>query len=430
MKQDAITLSKGSRQHAANLRQSALGNVEVNNRRVGVRAAGAGNVQSCGVQTVPRLERHFLGLKKRVSFLATGKRKDDLVSWIDATLDAINTENYLKDRGQMIQAAAQGDKDAQQLLAALATTQTTNYLAAASNWALFFDEINLADDEQPVFTTEVGHEISVEAIGQNGGRETLQAQLDKSQFYVPLLSLATDWYEFPTSDLYKGSSVRELALANIDMMRDMAYKVDALLGSYLIVGGASTRLVTTFTTTGAELDRDYVAHSRVNTANLPAGNFRTLTGNTTTSLFRKEVFDAAIQYCTTWGQDMTMQIAAIHVCSKDANDFLAQVSLSSESNHLTDQIFEGGRIVSYAGYNFAIIADNTINPNDGVAYIRTTEPVGNFYRKPSQDMVVEDKDANLALARIGRQAESIVCGFGLPKHWRKRVFGVRYRTPV
>jgi hypothetical protein len=431
MKPKAIELSKGSRQHTAALRNHALANIGRTAGRITVRASGADNVKTSGIQTVSRLERQFLALRKRVEFLAFGEKKKNLLEWIDATLEGINTDTFLRERGQLIQAAYRGnDTEAQQMLAALAITQTGNYIAAASNWAMFFDEVSLADDERPVFTTDVGHEIAVDVIGQNGGRNTVQAQLENSQLYIPLISLATDWYEFPTSDLYSGGKVRELALANIDMMRDMNGRVDALLASYLLVGGADTRLVGAFTTTGPELERDYVAHSRVNAANLPAGNFFTLTGNTTTSKFRKEVFDQAIQYATTWGDDMGLSIVAIHIASSHANDFLGQVSLSSESNMLTDQIFEGGRIVSYAGYTFAIIADNTIDPNDGVAYIRTSEPIGNYYRKPSQDMVVEDEGADLKLARVARTAESIVCGFGLPKHWRRRVAGIRYKTPV
>ena len=120
----------------------------------------------------------------------------------------------------------------------------------------------------------------------------------------------------------------------------------------------------------------------------------------------------------------------VSVASSHVTDFLAQVTMASVVNNLTTQVFAGGVIVEYAGYKWIVTGNNTIDPNQGVAYVRMDQPVGIFYDKPSLAKSLIDETPSLIALNKGRTCEIWCEGYAMPLHWRKRTFGVRYRTPV
>jgi len=412
--------------HATALRQSALASANPNTRQV--EYASRLSVEDVG---------RFLGrIKQRAEIINPMNIGKKIVAWAETAMEAIHTEDWLRSKGDIAYAAAHGDREAVALHAAAVEITTENVVRANSNWLAYFEERSLGEEDYPVINPDkVGMQVAIDAIGQDGGNRTIAAQLnDPSPVFVPLHMRATNWIEYPLVDAYHGSKVKDLALAQFDVARDRAWRTDELLASYLLVGGANTRLVDTFVTSGDIGLRDYYAHPRVNVANLPDGNFVTLTGNSTTTKFRKEVFDAIIEYCRAWGEDVmeggTPRPVEITVASSHVTAFLSQVTLTTQSNMIVDQIFEGGMVMTYAGYTWIITGNNTIDPNSGVAYVRMDQPVGIFFDKPCLAKAIQDESPDLLVQNKGRVCEVWCEGFAMPRHWRKRTFGVRYKTPV
>lgn len=408
--------------HAAGLLASAIASDDPRNREV----------SPAGLFTIPKVESFLASLKEKAKILNPLGKGQQVMDWVDGALESINKDGWLKEKSEVTIAASSGDREALAIHAANVEIVTENVLLATAGWLGFFEMRELGETDVPVITSEIGMEMTIDTIGQDGGNFTIQAQRENTQAFVPLNMRATRWIEYPLVDVYKGSQVKELALSQFDVGRDRAYKTDALLASYLIAGGTNSRLTATFTTTGANLGRDFVAHSRVNTDNLPAGNLITLAGNTTSSFFRKEVFDKIIAYTRSWGDgiftDGDLMPVEIRVASKDVTNFLEQVTMTSQSNFIVDQVFQGGMIMNYGGYKWVIIGDNTLRPNDGMAYVRMNKPIGVYFTKPSLAKAIIDESASLQAQNKGRTCEIWCEGFGMPKHWRKHTLGVRYRT--
>jgi hypothetical protein len=387
--------------------------------------------------SIPKLEGMLDALATKAKILNPHGKGESIAAWCASAKEAINTGEWLKEKGEIAVSASRGDEQAISLLAEAVEITTSNFLAANANWLRFFEQRSLGETEFPVMTHEqVGMRMFVDSIGQDGGNETIQSQVNQpSPLFIPLHMRSTKWIEYPLRDAYHGTAVREAALSQFDLARDRAWRTNELLGGYMIVGGANTRLTATFETASADLGlRDYYPMPGVVASNLPVGNFITIAGNTTSSLFRKEVFDAIIKYTAAWGGDLTdgeISPVEILIASGHMTDFLGQVSLSSDgTNPLNQQIFQGGMVVSYAGRNWIITGDNTIDPNQGVAYVRTDKPVGIYFDKPNLAETIVDETPALRQQNKGRSCEIFCEGFGMPRHWRKFTLGVRYKTPV
>ena len=412
--------------HARSLRRSAIAGLNPDTRAV----------KAATRTSVSAVDRLLTRVEERVKILNPLGLGARIAEWAVSAREAIHTEDWLKTKGEVAFAASHGDKEAVALHAAAVAITTENIVRANSNWLPFYEERSLADADYPVILPDtVGMAMTVSAIGQDGGNVTIQSQLnDPTPLFCPLHMRSTAWIEYPLVDAYKGSGVKDLALAQFDVARDRAWRLDELLASYLLYGGANTRLVAAFVTTGLLGDMDYFAHPRVNTANLPAGNFVTLSGNSTTTLFRKECFDAIIKYVRTWGDDVmeggNLRPVEITVASSHVTDFLAQVALTTAPNMIVDQIFDGGVVLTYGGYSWIITGNNTIDPNQGVAYVRMDQPIGVFFDKPSLAKALVDETPALVAQNKGRTCEIWCEGYAMPLHWRKRTFGVRYKTPV
>lgn len=377
----------------------------------------------------------FSNLALRASVIDPGGRGQELKEYFEGCIEDLESEEVMRTRAEVLDAARGGDQEAITQRQEAVMTSVRNLMLADMGWANFFEMRDLADGDWPVYEVDVPQEMTVEAIGQDGEPQVVQAILDKKQYPIPLSTIFTEWFEYDIRDLYRGSAVRDISLQQVDLARDFGYAIDALLASYVLVGGANSRLTATFDTTNADKKlRDYIAHSRVHTANFPAGNLVTLGTNSTTTNFRKEVLDAALEYCERWGSDVDgsgpLNVVEIRVCSKDVGAWRGQVTLTSEMNSLTSQIFDTGVVMNYAGKRFIVVGDNTINPNDGVAYFRLSKPIGMQFEKTSFADVIIDESAELRKKNKGRMCQGSAFGWALPLPLRKNVLGVRYRTPI
>ncbi len=251
--------------HAKNLRTAAVASFDPDHRKV-VPASRF---------SVTDVERFLLKIKERVAIINPCGKGAAITAWADAALTAVHSDDWLKTKGEIAYGAHHGDSEAVALHAEAVEVTTENVVRANSNWLPYFDSRSLADTDFPVINPDrFGMQISIDTIGQDGGNRTISAQpADPSPIFVPLFMRASNWIEYPLVDVYRGSVVKDLALSQFDVARDRAWRTDALLASYVLYGGANTRLVTTFVTTGDNSLRDYNPYDRVNVANLPAGNF-------------------------------------------------------------------------------------------------------------------------------------------------------------
>lgn len=356
-------------------------------------------------------------------------------TWADEAIENVNTDTYLQEKGEIAYAAAHGDAEAQSMMAEAVEVVTTNVVRADTVWMNFFERRSLGDTDHLLIINDTrGMQITIDSIGQDGGRETLFSQYDQpTPVVIPGHLRSTPWIEYPIRDFYKGM-VKDLALAQFDLARDKAYREDLLASSYILVGSANTRYIDEFVLTGADKDRDMLLHPGVVAANLPTGNEITLSGNTTTSLVRKDLFDAVIEYVTSWGQNAlesgNMAPIELVMASKHQTDFLKQVNLTTQGNMLVDQIFQGGFVMKYAGYTWIINGVNTISPGHGVAYLRTNRPIGIWADKPSMAEEIIDDSANLRSQNKGRMCSVWAESVALPRHWRKYTAAFRFRTAV
>jgi hypothetical protein len=388
---------------------------------------------SSGTYAGSDLARSFNQLALRASIVNPSGRGEELKEFFTELAASVTDPDVLRERGEMILAARQGDEEQIQLRAELVKTLVTNLIVAKSSWASFFRQVSLGEDQNPYYEVSVPQEILVETIGLGGETDTVQPMMDKKQYPIPMELYWTKWFEYPLRDLYKGGRVKDLAMAQIDMARDFVSGIESILAGYIIAGSPDSRLVAAFDTTNADLKlRDYVAHSRINPANFPEGNLVELSTNTASSNFRKEVLDAALEYAESWGSGLDedggpLEIVSIRVCSKDVGAWRSQITLGSESNSLTEQIMEGGAVLNYAGKRIVLEGDNTIDPASGMAYVQFNKPIGEQYEKTEFNDVLIDEGIERVRINRGRMCQGTALGWALPRPYRKNILGVRYR---
>ena len=329
---------------------------------------------------------------------------------------------------EMIRGAKSGNKEQQSALAELRVFTTDNFLLASSNPLSFFEVVNLADSDEPYIENTSRQEITVRYIGEDGRAKKSQPIRFEKNARVELYSLTSDEYEYFIRDLYKGN-VKTPALANVDLARDLMFKTNRLLWPY--IQGA---LYADFNLTGPKAGRVYVPHSTINVANLPQSNILTPASNTTTTLWRKECMDAVIGYITSWGTDaftdgeFSKEIKVV-MPSSQMTGVLQELQFTSFPNSKVEQVFENaGLQMSYGGYNWTLMGDNTLDPSLRTAFVNLGKPLGYFFTKTSQDEVFVDDSVLLRKNNKESISQNKVLGFGLPINWSVNVIGVVYQT--
>ncbi len=419
---------------------SAAARKAVNKRLAPLRANALARIGGKGVGSAPasryqgaELARTFNSLALRASIVNPSGRGQELKEFFTEMAESVVDPEVLEKRGEMILAAREGDQEQIELRAGLVKTLVSNIILASSSWGNFFNQVTLGAEDWAAYEVSVPQEILVETIGLGGKTDTVQPIMDKTQYPVPMELYWTQWFEYPLRDLYKGNRVKDLAMAQIDMARDFAEAIEGILAGYIINGAADSRLTATFETANADAKlNDYVAHSRINTANFPTGNLVTLSTNTTSTTFRKAVLDAALTYAESWGGDLDgtgpLEIQSIRVASQDVGAWRDSITMTSESNSLTEQVMQGGAVLNYAGKRFTLEGDNTIDPDDGTAYVQFNKPIGEQYEKTEFADVLIDEGVERVRENKGRMCQGTALGWALPRPMRKNILGIVYRT--
>lgn len=323
-------------------------------------------------------------------------------------------------------------------LAAFLTTVVYNYVSATSRWMDFFRPVTLGNDEEPELTFDpmTKQVLRVRSVGIDGGMELVRPNKQGAitRIFPNIMRLVTDDYEYPRIDPTRGD-VRQEFIDMVDHAMAIAEAINDYLASLIQVSPMpSSPFVATFDTTNADLSlRHYLRDTRVNANNLPAGNFIVLPGNTATSGIRQDFLTAVIRYASRWGtlaDGTSLQLEAVHIASADADSWLDQVqSFGTQTlNPVSNQVFNNGRVMDFAGNQFNWVSDNTIDPTQGIAYVRFNRPVGEVYRKPGLDEVFHDTSVDLAKKNKERMAMASHFGVAMPVQWQPFVLAVKYRS--
>lgn len=389
---------------------------------------------------------HVLSSVNRASFTNWAKDKLAAINGDFASEEDADKAKVVRDyMGGLLTAARSGDDQSWKTLAAIIRVNTGYLLQGSGKWAQFFDMRMLNHNDRVYLHNEVPSEIKVDVIGEDGMADTVQPLRQKNVEFVTMFRLASDVFETICVDLYDGFDAKDAALQSINIGRDLEAKIDELIQAFILPGTAESRVQATFKIAGVggivPATADFVPHSRVNVANLPTGNLITLSDtNTATSSFRLDVIKAARAYCAAWGSgafgDMgDIKIEAIYVPSSDATDLDDSFQATTASNALNDQfVGKPYSAIEYNGDIIMVIADNTLDPDDGICYVRTNRPIGILYDKPELSESLHwgkhTQDQYLVQNNLERFQEIRVLGVAMPRTWRIGALAVQYRDPA
>lgn len=320
-----------------------------------------------------------------------------------------------------------GDAAATAEITTIRQIRLKNLLFARSNVMQFFDTVELGPAEIPEFENETPQRLQVSFIGQDGQAKKAQAQRERARVQVEMHLLSTEEFEYPLKDMYRGN-VADESKALVNLSWEIDRKIEALAWPYL------TGQIGNFTLTGPNSLRTWFNYNGVNIKNIPTTNLILPSDNgtaTTTSPFRKECLDAILSYAASWGdawQDGAIMPVAIYIASSEAMGFLSQVTLTTQSNILVDQIMQTGYIFDYGGVKWTIIPDSTLDPDPGLAYIRMNKAAGIFFTKPNMDDLIEDLSVAKRRQNKGSLTQVKAVGWGVPNTMKMNVAAVRYHT--
>lgn len=364
-------------------------------------------------------------LKSRAGFvMATAQAARPAQSVMDKCISNLTKpkderDAQRKEYGALVTAARAGDATALAAVARIRVKKVMAFLQSMSNWAMFFDRVPLADDEAPYWSNTFQREVFVSASGADGKPRRHQAQRDIRFTQIQPTLVSSAIVEYTLRDLVYGNIADETR-AMVNIAADLAFKIDQMAKPFV------TGSIGNFTVTGDKLARTYVPHSGVQTDNLPTTNAIT---ETTDARFAKRVMDKLIAYGTSWGNlyGVEFRPMGIIIPSKDSSGHTADVTWTSNTNSVVEQILGGGIVTDYFGYKFPIIPDVTLSYTAAKAYVKFGA-VGEMYDKPglaqSYDIVTDESRAN----NKGKMQQSAVVGFCAPKPLNPFVVEVTYAT--
>lgn len=363
---------------------------------------------------------------------ASGSRVNKALTAMKAGLSVENDAAVL----DLVRKAAANPKGPEDLqLAEIRIETVNNFIWASSNALTFFDEVSLAPAEEPFLENTSRWTINVDYVGQDGRPKKTMNIRYQDEARVDLHTLSTEELEYVIFDIYKGD-VRSPQLANVDMAYELMMKVDGILWPFIknrilpaSGGGSSFNF-----SSGARSSRVFVPHPNIATGNLPTSNYLVPDGNSGVSTWRKDCLDLILIYVASWGsnafRDGPLKPMTVYMPSSDVMGLLNEIQIVSEAfpNAVVEQILETGFILSYGGVKWSFVGDSTLDPDDGMAYVRMNKPIGTFYTKPAADKTLIDRST--ALAKENKESISMtkVIGTALPTSKIINVVGIRYRN--
>ena len=322
---------------------------------------------------------------------------DATVAFYDGLMAGLKDEETQKRRAQLLVNAASKNPEvavaARKQLASLRVEVFSNYLYAPALWMNQYAEIvNLKDDERPIAQRITKQEVSIYGVGGDGSPHQVKISLDPDETLIPLGWLTTDIVRYRKVDIYRGRVV-DPALATINLSYDFGQKVDGQVQNLLI--GTNSKFFGPFTFVGKRANWSYVAHSRINTANLPASNDIIVyeqDGATPVTGFGFQVLAYIVDYCARWDgafQDGVnlkpsgrILLPPAHI-KNIANGIFPS---GATRNNIADELMEQGWFgVHYLGVDWLFVPDNTLDPTVLACYPEFNKKPVQVFFKPGLD---------------------------------------------
>lgn len=338
--------------------------------------------------------------------------------------------------------ARAGDGAAQEELNAIQLRTSNNFLVPQLGLAAAFFEVwTLVPGDRPYWQNETKQQVNLSVVGSDGAYNMVKSIPSYAETLIPMKEHWTDDVRYPLRDPNNPEAMHA-AMANIDLARDSAAYADELAFGLLKQAVADGGVFGDFTLTGSKVNRVYLPHTRIRAANLPTTNDITLNAgygtahflganyvpNTTSTAFRKDVFDAAIAYQTQWGgvfggdMDFTGEIflSSLDVASIGANLALEG---AQKSNVAEDIQQNGFSRINYQGRIFTLIGRPELEP--GACYLPFRKKTGVMLLMPSLD--AQDVKRNVRENWESR-AQGRRMGFYFPQHHRPFALKITFRT--
>jgi len=322
---------------------------------------------------------------------------DATMSFYDGLMAGLKDVDTQKKREQLLINAASKSPEvaamARKQLASLRVEVFSNYLYAPALWMNQYAEIvNLKDDERPIAQRITKQEVTIYGVGGDGSPHQVQISLDPDETLIPLGWLTTDIVRYRKVDIYRGRVV-DPALATINLSYDFGQKVDGQVQDLLIGGGS--KFFGPFSFVGKRANWSYVAHSRINTANLPVSNDIIVyeqDGETPVKGFGFQVLAYIVDYSARWDgafQDGVnlkptgrILLPPAHI-KNIANGIFPS---GATRNKIADDLMEQGWFgVHYLGVDWLFVPDNTLDPKVMACYPEFNKKPVQVFFKPGLD---------------------------------------------
>jgi hypothetical protein len=331
---------------------------------------------------------------------------------------------FMTQRETMLKQIATGALDPAQRhqLASIRVETFSNYLYAPALWlSQFADIINLKVDERPVAQRITKQEVRVYGVGGDGEPHLVKISLEPDETLIPLGFLTTDIVRYRKVDVYRGR-VTDPALATVNLGYDMGQRIDGKIQDLLI--GTSSVFFGAFVFAGKRANWSYVAHSRINTANLPTSNDITVyeqDGTTKVTKFGWQVLAYIVDYCARWDGAFQDGInlkptGRILLPPSHIKDIMHGIyPTGATRNKIADELMEQGWFsVNFLGIDWLFVPDNTLDPTVMACYPEFNKKAVQAFFKPELD---EEKDSAGSYDHDKKNEE---------ERYMRRVFGAYY----
>lgn len=287
--------------------------------------------------------------------------------------------------------------DAVTALQALRMEMVDLYVRATCDFSPLFETINLQPNELPMIDHSYRNPVAVRYSGEDGGTRGVKAVKARKQITFNMRELHSDSVGYQMRDINLGTDVAAASQATVDVAWDITHKLNVEKFNFLqggVINGKNygTGVYGNFTTTGAKLDRTFVLHPGIQSANLPTTNlisYATLAGmGHTGTQISFYVIQAIIDYVESFRgifSDGDLEATGlILIPSSETTGLLKTVTPTGQFyTKIGEQIQNSFTRIEYGGRVWTLMGTPFLPK--GACYPVLNKKLGNYYVKPTFD---------------------------------------------